>query len=96
MPAGLLRTAVLAYDSRRNAIWTTNESAGTETIVDANTMRPRETVDLGGEVRNVAYDPISDLVLVAIQGRNDFAVIDPHPVPAGSNGLPALLVREPQ
>jgi outer membrane protein assembly factor BamB len=38
----------LAYDSRRNAIWTTNEAAGTETVVDATTLQPRGTAELGG------------------------------------------------
>jgi DNA-binding beta-propeller fold protein YncE len=67
----------LAYDARRSAIWTTNESGGTETVVDAATMQPRGTVDLGGEVGNVGYDTDSDRMLVAVQGRNDLAVIDP-------------------
>ncbi|MGX9792417.1 YncE family protein [Mycobacterium sp. MMS18-G62] len=67
----------LAYDPRRNAIWTTNEAAGTETVVDATTLRPRGTVELGGEVGNVSYDSSTDRMLVAVQGRNDVAVIDP-------------------
>lgn len=67
----------LAYDPRRNAIWTTNETAGTETIVDAATLEPRGTVELGGEVGNVGYDQDSDRMLVAVQGNNDLAVIDP-------------------
>jgi DNA-binding beta-propeller fold protein YncE len=67
----------LAYDPRRGAIWTTNETAGTETIVDAVTLQPRGTVDLGGEVGNVGYDQDSDRILVAVQGTNDLAVIDP-------------------
>jgi len=67
----------LAYDPRRNAIWTTNEAGGTETVVDIATMQPRGTVDLGGEVGNVGYDSASDRMLVAVQGRNDLAVMDP-------------------
>jgi DNA-binding beta-propeller fold protein YncE len=67
----------LAYDPRRNAIWTTNETAGTETVVDAATLQPRGTVDLGGEVGNVSYDSTGDRMLVAVQGRNDMAVVDP-------------------
>jgi DNA-binding beta-propeller fold protein YncE len=67
----------LAYDTSRNAIWTTNESGGTETVVDAATMQPRGTVGLGAEVGNVGYDTDSDRMLVAVQGRNDLAVIDP-------------------
>jgi len=34
-------------------------------------------VVLGGEVGNVVYDPTQDRMLVAVQGRNDLAVIDP-------------------
>lgn len=67
----------LAYDQRRNTIWTTNESGGTETIVDAATLKPLGTVDLGGQVGNIGYDQDSDRMLVAVQGRNDLAVIDP-------------------
>jgi DNA-binding beta-propeller fold protein YncE len=67
----------LAYDSRRNAIWTTNEVAGTETVVDAGSLHPRGTIDLGGEVGNVSYDSMTDRMLAAVQGRNDVVVIDP-------------------
>ena len=67
----------LAYDPRRNAIWTTNETGGTETVVDAATLQPKGTVALGGEVGNVGYDQDSDRMIVAVQGRNDLAVIDP-------------------
>ena len=67
----------LTYDPRRNAIWTTNETGGTETVVDAATLQPKGTVALGGEVGNVGYDQDSDRMIVAVQGRNDLAVIDP-------------------
>lgn len=67
----------LAYDPVRNAVWSTNETAGTETVVDADTGAVRATVLLGGEVGNVIYDPAPDRMLVAVQGRQDIAVIDP-------------------
>lgn len=67
----------LAYDPVRRAVWTTNESAGTETAVDAETGAVRATVPLGGEVGNVVYDSVRDKMVVAVQGRNDLAVIDP-------------------
>ena len=67
----------LAYDPRRNAVWTTNETGGTETVVDAGAAAVRGSVDLGGEVGNVVYDPTADRMLVDVQGRNDLAVIDP-------------------
>ena len=67
----------LAYDPIRGTVWTTNESAGTETVIDADTGAVRATVPLGGEVGNVVYDSFLDEMVVAVQGRNDLAVIDP-------------------
>ena len=67
----------MAYDPRRGAIWTTNETGGTETVTDAATGNVRGGLDLGGEAGNVAYDPTSDRILVAVPGRGDLAVIDP-------------------
>jgi DNA-binding beta-propeller fold protein YncE len=67
----------LAYDPIRRTVWTTNESAGTETVIDTETGVVRATVPLGGEVGNIVYDPPTDRMVVAVQGRNDLAVIDP-------------------
>jgi DNA-binding beta-propeller fold protein YncE len=67
----------LAYDPIRRTVWTTNESAGTETVIDAETGAVRATVPLGGEVGNIVYDASLDKMVVAVQGRNDLAVIDP-------------------
>jgi DNA-binding beta-propeller fold protein YncE len=67
----------LAYDPIRRTVWTTNESAGSETVVDAETGATRATVPLSGEVGNVVYDSSIDRMVVAVQGRNDLAVINP-------------------
>jgi DNA-binding beta-propeller fold protein YncE len=67
----------LAYDPIRRTVWTTNESAGTETVIDADTGAVRATVPPGGEVGNVVYDTFLDQMVVAVQGRNDLAVVDP-------------------
>jgi DNA-binding beta-propeller fold protein YncE len=67
----------LAYDPVRGAIWTTNESGGNETVVDANTGAVRGQVELGGEVGNVVYDPTGDRMLVDIQETNELAMIHP-------------------
>ena len=67
----------LAYDPIRRTVWTTNETAGTETVIDAETGAVRATVPLGGEVGNVVYDSFLDQMVVAVQGRNDLAFIDP-------------------
>ncbi|WP_051153474.1 YncE family protein [Nocardia niigatensis] len=67
----------LAYDPVRNAVWTTNERAGSETVADADTGIVRGTVTLGGEVGNVVYDAAIDRMVVAVQGRDELAVLTP-------------------
>ena len=67
----------LAYDSRRGAVWTANVTAGSATVVDANTLQVRQTLDVGGEIGDLGYDSRSDRILAAAQGRNDMVVIDP-------------------
>ncbi|MTJ64001.1 YncE family protein [Nocardia seriolae] len=67
----------LAYDPLRKAVWTTNERAGTETVVDAVSGTLRGTVSLGGEVGNVVYEPAADRMIVAVQGKDELAVIAP-------------------
>ena len=67
----------LTYDPQHGTVWTTNESGGSETVVDADNGAVRGTVSVGGEAGNVAYDPTARRMLVAVQTRNDLAVIDP-------------------
>ena len=67
----------VAYDPLRRTVWTTNESAGTETVIDAESGAVRATVPLGGEVGNIVYDSFLDQMVVAVQGRNDLAFINP-------------------
>jgi DNA-binding beta-propeller fold protein YncE len=67
----------LAYDPIRNTVWTTNEHAGSETVIDADTGSVRATVPLGGQVGNVVYDPTTTRMVVAVQGRDELALIDP-------------------
>ena len=68
----------LAHDFRRNTIWATNETGGSETVLDTATLQVRGTVEVGGQAGNVAYDPGADRMLVAVQGRGDLAIIDPE------------------
>jgi outer membrane protein assembly factor BamB len=67
----------VAYDSRRKTVWSSNQKAGTVTVLDATTLQPRATIDMGGEVGNGGYDPDTDRMLIALEGRNELAVIDP-------------------
>src|SRR2546421_505142 len=53
----------LVYDPDHHAIWTTNETGGSESVIDASTGAPRGSVALGGEVGNVAYDSVARQIL---------------------------------
>lgn len=66
----------LAYDPRHGTVWTTNETGGSETVLDATTAAVRATIPLGGEAGNVHYDAGTGQMLVAVQTRNELAVID--------------------
>jgi outer membrane protein assembly factor BamB len=68
----------LTYVASTGQLWISNESGGTETVIDAATGHTAGTVELGGEAGNVRYDPARDRVLVDVQTRNLIAVIDPH------------------
>jgi DNA-binding beta-propeller fold protein YncE len=68
----------LAYVRSTGQLWVSNESGGSESVIDATTGHLVGTVELGGEAGNVRYDPVRDQVLVDVQARNQVAVIDPH------------------
>lgn len=82
--AELFRTATgdypdgLAYVHSTGQVWVSNESGGSERVIDATTGHLVGTVELGGEAGNVRYDLMSDRVLLDVQTRNQVAVIDPH------------------
>jgi DNA-binding beta-propeller fold protein YncE len=82
--AVLFRTATgnypdgLVYVSSTGQLWISNESGGSESVIDAATGHLVGTVELGGEAGNVRYDPTHDRVLVDVQTHNLVAVIDPH------------------
>jgi DNA-binding beta-propeller fold protein YncE len=67
----------LAYDPAHQTIWTTNETGGTETVIDATTGAARGSVQLGGEAGNNAYDRATGSILVDVQSRNQLDAIDP-------------------
>jgi DNA-binding beta-propeller fold protein YncE len=75
-PAGAYPDGI-AWDPDHRRIYVSDESGGIETVFSAAGRR-LATVQLGGEAGNVQYDPGSRHVLVAVQTRNDLAVIDPR------------------
>jgi DNA-binding beta-propeller fold protein YncE len=67
----------IAWDPDRRRVYVSDETGGVETVFNADGRRVA-TVPLGGEAGNVQYDAGSRRVLVAVQSRNELAVIDPR------------------
>jgi DNA-binding beta-propeller fold protein YncE len=67
----------LDYAPAVKQIFVSDESGGGELVIDATTNEAVTTIDIGGEAGNTRYDPGSGCILVAVQDRNQLAVIDP-------------------
>ena len=67
----------IAFAPHQHKVYVSDERAGSELVIDANTDRVVRSFSVGGEAGNTKYDPISGHILVAVQTRNDIAVIDP-------------------
>jgi DNA-binding beta-propeller fold protein YncE len=64
----------LAYDPVERQVFVSDESGGVEAVFDRRGARIG-TVELGGEAGNVKYDSGSGRILVAVQTRDDVAVV---------------------
>jgi len=67
----------LAYAPRERRVFVSDESGGVDSVFDADGRRIA-TVSLGGEAGNTTYDEGSGRILVAVQTRNQLAVVDPR------------------
>lgn len=67
----------IAYASRADKVFVSDESGGGEVVIDPRTMEKRSTIDLGGEAGNTHYDSVSRCILVAVQTKNQLVAIDP-------------------
>ncbi|HEY3113054.1 MAG TPA: YncE family protein, partial [Gemmatimonadaceae bacterium] len=92
----------IAYAVGADKVFVSDESGGTDIVIDPNTMKKRSTIELGGEAGNTHYDSVSHCILVAVQTRNQLAAIDPvierivqrYDVP-GSDGPHGFTLDEP-
>jgi DNA-binding beta-propeller fold protein YncE len=73
-PAGVYPDGI-AYDAVERHVFVSDQRGGIVAVFDSTGKRIA-TIDLGGEAGNVEYDPGSGHVLVAVQLRNELAVID--------------------
>jgi len=68
----------MAYDSEVQKLYVSDETGGTDTVIDTSTNQVVATIDLGGEVGNTQFDAVSHQFLVAVQTRNQVMTIDPQ------------------
>src|SRR6266705_949280 len=55
----------IAYAREADKVFVSDESGGTDVVIDPNTSRKRSTIELGGEAGNTHYDSVSQCILVA-------------------------------
>jgi DNA-binding beta-propeller fold protein YncE len=67
----------IAYAPNADKVFVSDESGGTDVVIDPITDTKRSTVDLGGEAGNTHYDSVARCILVAVQTRNEMVAIDP-------------------
>ncbi len=67
----------IAYATGADKVFVSDESGGTDVVIDPTTRRKRSTIDLGGEAGNTHYDSVSHCIVVAVQTRNELVAIDP-------------------
>jgi DNA-binding beta-propeller fold protein YncE len=67
----------IAYAPESKRIFVSDESGGSELVIDGVTDHVVATIPVGGEAGNTKYDPGSGCILVAVQTRNEIVAIDP-------------------
>ena len=68
----------LAYASEIGKLFVSDEFGGKETVIDVKTNLLISTIDMGGEVGNTKYDPVTQQILTNVQTLNELVVIDPR------------------
>jgi DNA-binding beta-propeller fold protein YncE len=68
----------LAYSPETRKVFVSDEAGGVETVIDTQRNERVNTIEMGGEVGNTHYDPVSHLVYACVQTRNEFVEINPE------------------
>jgi DNA-binding beta-propeller fold protein YncE len=67
----------IAYATDADKVFVSDESGDAVVVIDPQTGTKRSTIALGGEAGNTHYDSVSHCIVVAVQTKNQLAVIDP-------------------
>jgi len=67
----------MAYDPFTQHLFVSDETGGTETVIDVRPEQQIATIPLGGEAGNTQYDPVSRRTFVDVQTLDQLVAIDP-------------------
>jgi DNA-binding beta-propeller fold protein YncE len=73
--AGVTEIKAVALTKDPNVVYA-SEASGNVAIIDVAALKVTKTLDLGGSPDAIGYDPVHDLVVVAIADANEVAFID--------------------
>jgi DNA-binding beta-propeller fold protein YncE len=76
IPAGVYPDG-MAYDPPTHRLFVSDETGGTETVLDVRSERQVATIPLLGEAGNTQADPLSHRIFVDVQTLNQLVAIDP-------------------
>jgi YVTN family beta-propeller protein len=68
----------LAYSPETHKVFISDEAGGVETVIDTHRNERVNTIEMGGEVGNTQYDPVSHLIYACVQTRNELVEINPE------------------
>src|SRR5215510_7870369 len=68
----------LAYSPETHKVFVSDEAGGVETVIDTHRNERVNTIEMGGEVGNTQYDPVSHLIYACVQTRNELVEINPQ------------------
>ena len=68
----------LAYSPQTHKVFVSDEAGGVETVIDTGRNERVNTIEMGGEVGNTQYDPVSHLIYACVQTRNELVEINPE------------------
>ena len=68
----------LAYSPETHKVFVSDEAGGVETVIDTQRNERVNSIEMGGEVGNTQYDPVSHLIYACVQTRNELVEINPE------------------
>ena len=68
----------LAYSPETHKVFVSDEAGGVESVIDTKRNERVNTIQMGGEVGNTQYDPVSHLIYACVQTRNELVEINPE------------------